>query len=443
MALYDDGDEYEIDSDGEEVGWTIEDDGRTVFKPDPSTQWPPVREPYAARLSAAIDEAGAAWLAVPLAAGMLGWKAVPANEAAATTSAVALVLLGAAVLKESEFFTPPRARPAPKMPASLPAPPLPDPDCWRHPASGAEPSSALTRYFDAFAVLLGLANAAFLLNALYVNDVDAFAASVGGARGGAQVDYAEEGSCKLWLSGGPWPTEGVVDAFLFFHFIAFFLVMLAYRDVYLCCILSPLLEVCEASFQHVLPNFKECLWDSWGLDILTFNAFGIWLGYQLLTWLEIPQYDLFGLQPGGARHASVTVRAVCCGGVLLLHTSCMSCQFFLKHVVAIKETSPWFALLSITPLLLARSGMQSLVRRHYLGETQLPAMPRSAALIIILVIIQVTVLATVVPTASDFRIPAKTDLSPETAFIPLPEGQTESLLHALFLGGEHTRNPHN
>jgi hypothetical protein len=32
--------------------------------------------------------------------------------------------------------------------------------------------------------------------------------------------------------------------------------------------------VCEATFQHVLPNFKECVWDSWGLDILTFNAFG-------------------------------------------------------------------------------------------------------------------------------------------------------------------------
>eukprot|EP01046_Picozoa_sp_COSAG06_P073194 COSAG06_NODE_21766_length_746_cov_0.757342_2_plen_108_part_00 len=43
---------------------------------------------------------------------------------------------------------------------------------------------------------------------------------------------------------------------------------------------------------------------------------------------------------GGERHASPAVRAVCCCGVLLLHTTCMSCQFFLKHVVAIKETSP-------------------------------------------------------------------------------------------------------
>jgi hypothetical protein len=46
--------------------------------------------------------------------------------------------------------------------------------------------------------------------------------------------------------------------------------------------LSPLLELSECSFQHVLPNFKECVWDCWGLDVFTFNAFGIWAGYRLL-----------------------------------------------------------------------------------------------------------------------------------------------------------------
>jgi hypothetical protein len=28
--------------------------------------------------------------------------------------------------------------------------------------------------------------------------------------------------------------------------------------------------------QHVLPNFKECVWDSYGLDIFSFNAVGIY-----------------------------------------------------------------------------------------------------------------------------------------------------------------------
>jgi hypothetical protein len=48
--------------------------------------------------------------------------------------------------------------------------------------------------------------------------------------------------------------------------------------------LSPLLELSECSFQHVLPNFKECVWDCWGLDVFTFNAFGVWAGYRLLHW---------------------------------------------------------------------------------------------------------------------------------------------------------------
>ena len=162
-----------------------------------------------------------------------------------------------AVLKESEIFTPPPAVSTPAPPPSGPEPVRADPDCWRHPTSGPLPASALVRYFDAAAALLAMASCVFFLHALYENDIDAFAASVGGNRGGAQVDYAAEGSCQLWLTGGPWPSAEVMDAFLFFHFITCFLVMLVYRDVYLCAILSSMVEICECSFQHVLPNFKE------------------------------------------------------------------------------------------------------------------------------------------------------------------------------------------
>ena len=235
----------EIDSDGEEVGWTAEDAQRTRWVPDPDTPdkgWPsPAASGGGSSVSAAVNELGLAWAAVPLAAGWLGWSGASESEAATVTVAVALVLMAMVLIKESEWFTPAPVQHAPQLPASTPVGAPPDLDCWRHPASGPPPASALARYFDAAAVVLGLAGCGFLLHALYVNDIDAFAASVGGARGGEQVDYAAEGSCKLWLTGGPWPTEGVVDAFLFFHFIAFFLVMLCYRDFYLCCILSPLL----------------------------------------------------------------------------------------------------------------------------------------------------------------------------------------------------------
>eukprot|EP01043_Picozoa_sp_COSAG02_P058537 COSAG02_NODE_7302_length_3075_cov_5.568212_2_plen_382_part_00 len=331
------------------------------------------------------------------------------------------------------MFTPPPPAYTPAPSSSCPDPAQPDPDCWRHPRTRPAPASTFVRYFDAAAALLAIASCAFFARVLYMNDIDDFAASVGGKRGGEQVDYAAEGSCQLRVTGGPWPPAEVVDAFLFFHFITCFLVMLAYRDFYLCCLLSPLVEICECSFQHVLPNFKECVWDSWGLDVLTFNAFGIWLGYRLLRYCGIPQYDLFGLQPSGARHASPAVRAACCAGVLVLHSCCMSTHFFLKHVVAIKETSPWFTLVSVIPLQLGRSGTESMVRRYYLGETQLPAVPASVALLLANLGLQVLTLFIIVPQESTFRIHAKTDL-PDNSLIGLREGETESFMHALFLG---------
>ena len=37
-------------------------------------------------------------------------------------------------------------------------------------------------------------------------------------------------------------------------------------------------ELCELTFQHWLPNFNECWWDSWVLDVLVCNAIGIYAG---------------------------------------------------------------------------------------------------------------------------------------------------------------------
>jgi len=206
----------------------------------------------------------AQWL-LPLVAGAIGLRGGDKTEASLAVGGAATLLLAARSIIDSGRITPPG--PAGGA-APMWAPARPDLDCWRHPVGAGRrryplPTSSSTAYFDAAAVLLGLAAAAFFLAVLYNNDVDQLAHWVGGRRGASQVDYAPEGSCRLWLTGGPWPTEGVVDAFLLFHFVAFFVVMLAYRDFYLCCILSPLLEVCEASFQHVLPNFKECVWQPW------------------------------------------------------------------------------------------------------------------------------------------------------------------------------------
>ena len=118
----------------------------------------------------------------------------------------------------------------------------------------------------------------------------------------------------------------------------------------------------------------------------------------------------------------------------MLHSCCMSTHFFLKHVVAIKETSPWFTLVSVVPLLLGRSGTESMVRRYYLGETQLPAVPISVVLLLVNLGLQILTLLLVVPQESNFRIHAKTDLPDNSLVGALQDGEKESFMYALFFG---------
>lgn len=50
-------------------------------------------------------------------------------------------------------------------------------------------------------------------------------------------------------------------------------------------------EACEYSLQHQLPNFAECWWDHWILDVATCNLLGIWMGMRTIKWLSMKCYD--------------------------------------------------------------------------------------------------------------------------------------------------------
>jgi Phosphatidyl serine synthase len=39
----------------------------------------------------------------------------------------------------------------------------------------------------------------------------------------------------------------------------------------------------ELTFQHMLPNFNECWWDSWILDVALCNFLGMWAGMKVRT----------------------------------------------------------------------------------------------------------------------------------------------------------------
>ena len=82
----------------------------------------------------------------------------------------------------------------------------------------------------------------------------------------------------------------------------------------------------------------------YGLDLFTFNAFGIWAGYKVLRYHGCVQYDIVAQRPQGARSSGATGRAFVMLFVLLGCSACMCAAFFLKQVTGIKETSNWFKL---------------------------------------------------------------------------------------------------
>ena len=51
----------------------------------------------------------------------------------------------------------------------------------------------------------------------------------------------------------------------------------------------------ELTFQHWLPNFNECWWDSWLLDVAICNAIGIVTGMWTVRYFKSKQYNWRGI----------------------------------------------------------------------------------------------------------------------------------------------------
>jgi phosphatidylserine synthase 2 len=67
------------------------------------------------------------------------------------------------------------------------------------------------------------------------------------------------------------------------------------RDTTILWVASISWELVEMLFKHMLPNFNECWWDQWILDVLLCNGLGIYLGSKLCRKLEVMSYDWKGV----------------------------------------------------------------------------------------------------------------------------------------------------
>jgi len=88
--------------------------------------------------------------------------------------------------------------------------------------------------------------------------------------------------------------DQVYDIFVLAHLLGWFGRALILRDYWFCWILSVLFEFCEYTFQHLLPNFIECWWDHWILDVLVCNWAGIYIGMKTCKYFEMKHYSWRG-----------------------------------------------------------------------------------------------------------------------------------------------------
>ena len=88
--------------------------------------------------------------------------------------------------------------------------------------------------------------------------------------------------------------ETFVDEFILAHLIGWFGKALILRDRTMCWIISISFELMEISFQHWLPNFRECWWDHVIVDIFLCNLIGMHLGLWFNHVLEVKSYNWTG-----------------------------------------------------------------------------------------------------------------------------------------------------
>lgn len=97
--------------------------------------------------------------------------------------------------------------------------------------------------------------------------------------------YADDCSLK-WTS-----IYSQLDIFIAAHVVGWYVKALILRDQWICWIISIMFEVLEYSLQHQLPNFAECWWDHWLLDVLICNWLGIWLGMKTCKYFSMKTYN--------------------------------------------------------------------------------------------------------------------------------------------------------
>lgn len=102
--------------------------------------------------------------------------------------------------------------------------------------------------------------------------------------------YAED--CRIFTSDDPFLfVRTTFDIFIVAHTLGYFAKTIIVRDWRASTCISVVFEIVEVTFQHALPNFKECWWDHLLLDVLICNGGGTLLGILALRIFHARRYN--------------------------------------------------------------------------------------------------------------------------------------------------------
>ncbi|KAK1116661.1 hypothetical protein K0M31_018203 [Melipona bicolor] len=179
-----------------------------------------------------------------------------------------------------------------------------------------------------------------------------------------------------------------LDIFAVAHFLGWTFKAILIRHLGILWAISVMWEVTEIAFAHLLPNFVECWWDAFILDVVVCNGLGIWVGLKICSLLEMREYKWVSIldiesTTGKLKRAMLQFTPGSWTAVRWLDPTCTYmrfvalCQlvifwqvselntFFLKHVYEFPPSHPFVvARLVLVGVIVAPS-----VRQYYMFVT--------------------------------------------------------------------------
>lgn len=170
-----------------------------------------------------------------------------------------------------------------------------------------------------------------------------------------EKDYGDV--CQIYApnhpSGDPFfNVTDRVDIFVIAHSLGWFAKALIVRDLGVSWVCSVLFELIELAFAHMLPNFRECWWDSIILDVFGCNLVGIYLADYILSQLGWKKYNFLSSSFGSKR---INYKFLFTASLLVALITLIDMNFFFLKFVLYIPTTHWlshvrtymFALISV------------------------------------------------------------------------------------------------